>query len=77
MRSKGYSSWVRVSVCPISHISPLGCLFVLKSISRTQRATKVKTFSLKLLRSGDPALPLSTAILQAAIFSVEARMRMR
>ena len=57
MRSEGYSTWVcRVclSVCLLSHISPTERLFVLKTLSRTQRATKVKKFvaiCLKLLRS--------------------------
>ena len=43
-----------VCVCPLSHISPLGLLFVVKTLPRTQRATKVKkfvAFSLKMLRS--------------------------
>ena len=51
---------VCVSVCLLSHISPLERLFVLKTLSRTQRATKVKKFvgfSLKPLRCRDPALP--------------------
>ena len=41
------------------HISPMERLFVLKTLSRTQRATKVKNlwFSLKPLRCRDPALP--------------------
>ena len=50
---------VCVSVCLLSHISPLERLFVLKILSRTQRATEVKKyvgFSLKPLRCGDPAL---------------------
>ena len=54
MRSEGYSSWVGVSVCLLSHISPTERLFVLKTLSHTQRATKVKKFVgiyLKLLRS--------------------------
>ena len=45
-----------LSVC---HISPLEHLFVLKLMSRTQRATKVTKivgFSLKLLCCGGPAL---------------------
>ena len=45
---------VRVCVCPLSHISPLGLLFVVKTLPRTQRTTKVKkfvAFSLKMLRS--------------------------
>ena len=45
MRSEGYCSRsVCVSVCLLSHISPTEHLFVLKSLSRTQRATKVKKF---------------------------------
>ena len=47
-------------VCLLSHISPKERLFVLKTLSRTQRATKVKKFvgfSLKPLRCRDPALP--------------------
>ena len=54
MRSEGYNTWVCVSVCPLSHISPGERLFVLKTLSRTQRATKVKIFvgiCLKRLRS--------------------------
>ena len=45
---------VCVSVCLLSHISPTERLFVLKTLSRTQRATKVKKFvgiCLKRLRS--------------------------
>ena len=52
MRSEGYGSWVCLSVCRLSHISPLEHLFVLKSMSRIQRAMKVKKIvgiSLKLL----------------------------
>ena len=48
------------SVCLLSHISPMERLFVLKTLSRTQRATKVKKFvgfSLKPLRCRDPAPP--------------------
>ena len=60
MRSEGYCSWVCLSVCLLSHISPMERLFVLKTLSRTQRATKVKKFvgfSLKPLRCRDPSLP--------------------
>ena len=60
MRSEGYCSWVCLSVCLLSHISPMERLFVLKTLSRTQQATKVKIFvgfSLKPLRCRDPALP--------------------
>ena len=52
--------WVCLCVCLLSHISPMERLFVLKTLSRTQRATKVKRFvgfSLKPLRCRDPALP--------------------
>ena len=35
---------VCLSVCLLSHISPTEHLFVLKTLSRTQRATKVKKF---------------------------------
>ena len=52
--------WVCLCVCLLSHISPMERLFVLKTLSRTQRATKVKKFvgfSLKPLRCRDPALP--------------------
>ena len=45
---------VCVCVCLLSHISPTERLFVLKTLSRTQRATKVKKFvgiCLKRLRS--------------------------
>ena len=61
MRSEGYGSvCVCVCVCLLSSISPMERLFVLKTLSRTQRATKVKKvvgFSLKPLRCRDPALP--------------------
>ena len=45
---------VCLCVCLLSHISPKEHLFILKTLSRTQRATKVKTFvgiCLKLLGS--------------------------
>ena len=54
MRSKGYCSWIGLCV---SHIS-LERLFVLKMLSHTQRATKVKKFvgfSLKPSVAGDAA----------------------
>ena len=61
MRSEGYGSCrVCVSVCPLSHISPLGLLFAVKTLSRTQRAMKVKNFvafSLKPLRCRDGTIP--------------------
>ena len=62
MHSEGYCSClcVCVCVCPLIDISPLERLFVLKTIPRTQRTTKVKRFvwiSLKPLRCRDPALP--------------------
>ena len=63
---------VCLCVCLLSHISPLERLFVLKTLSRTQRATKVNTFvgfSLKPLRCRDPALPPSTAIRTVGHFS--------
>ena len=70
MRSEGYCSWVClcvcvcVCVCLLSNISPMERLFVLKTLSRTQRATKVKNFvgfSLKPLRCRDTALAHCTA----------------
>ena len=72
MRSEGYC----LCVCLLSHISPLERLFVLKTLSRTQRATKVKIFvgfSLKPLRCRDPALPplCGRAYVQSAIFPAE------
>ena len=55
MRSEGYCSWsVCLFVCLLSHISPMERLLVLKTLSRTQRETKVKKFvgiCLKRLRS--------------------------
>ena len=54
-------------------------LFVLKTLSRTQRATKVKIFvgfSLKPLRCRDPALPPSCGrAYSRAFFLLKARMR--
>ena len=54
---------VVMSVC--LSVTPLERLFVLKTLSHTQRATKVKKFvgfSLKPLRCRDPAFPPMTAI---------------
>ena len=51
---------VCLSVCPLSHISPPGLLFVLKTQPCTQLAMKVKkfvAFSLKLLLCQDRVLP--------------------
>ena len=51
---------VWVCVCLLSHISPLGRLFVLKILSRTQQATEVEKFveiSLKPLRCNYTPLP--------------------
>ena len=65
---------VGLSVCVLSHISPLERLFVLKFLSRTQQATKVKKFvgfSLKPLRCGDPALPPLKAIHTVGHFSAD------
>ena len=50
---------VCLSVCLLSHILPKERLFTLKTLSRTQRATKVKNivgFSLKPFRCRDTAL---------------------
>ena len=65
MRSEGYGSWVCLCVCLLSQISLLERLFVLKTLLRTQWATKVKKFvgfSLKPLHCRDPALPPLTAV---------------
>ena len=55
MRSEGYCSRsVCLCVCLLSHISPMKRLFVLKTLSCTQRETKVNKFvgiCLKGLRS--------------------------
>ena len=70
---------VCVCVCLLSHISPMERLFVLKTLSRTQRATKVKIFvgfSLKPLRCRDPALPpLRGRAYSRPFFLRKARMR--
>ena len=67
------------SVCPLSHISPMERLFVLKTLSRTQLATKVKKFvgfSLKPLHCRDPALPpLYGHAYSRPFFLRKARMR--
>ena len=70
---------VCVCVCLLSHISPMERLFVLKTLSRTKRATKVKIFvgfSLKPLRCRDPALPpLCGRAYSRPFFLRKARMR--
>ena len=38
----GQLGYCNLGLCLLSHISPLECLFVLKILSRTQRATEVK-----------------------------------
>ena len=67
------------SVCLLSHISPMERLFILKTLSCTQRATKVKIFvgfSLKPLRCRDPALPpLCGRAYSRPLFLLKARMR--
>ena len=63
-----------MSVCLLSQNSPPEHLFVLKILSRTQRATKVERFvgfSLKPLRCGDPALPPLKAIRSVGHFPAE------
>ena len=75
MRSEGYCSWVCVSVCLLSHVSPMERLFVLKTLSRTQQATKVKkncgVFSetTPLQRSSTPSIV--RPCVQSAIFPAE------
>ena len=63
----------------LGSISPMERLFVLKTLSRTQRATKVKKyvgFSLKLMRCRDPALPpLYGHAYSRPFFLRKARMR--
>ena len=70
---QGSRSWVCLSVCPSSHISPLEHLFVLKKLSRTQRAMEVKklwSFSetAPLQRSSTPSVEshVQSAILHHA-----------
>ena len=63
-----------VSVCLLSHISPLEHLFVLKILSHTQRATEVKKFVKfcpKLLHCRDPVLAPLKAIRTVGHFSAE------
>ena len=80
MRSEGYCSWVCLCVCLLSHISPLERLFVLKTLSRTQRATKVKKFvgvfseTAPLQRSSTPSVDGHTY--SRPFFLRKARMRM-
>ena len=70
MRSEGYCSWVCLCVCRFN-ISPLERLFILKTISRTQQATKVKKIvgiPLNPLCCRDPALPALCGRPPSAIF---------
>ena len=70
---------VGLSVCPLVNISLLERLFVLKTLSHTQRATKVKKyvgFSLKPLRCRDTALAAVPLPMQSAIFTPR-KTRMR
>ena len=65
---------VCLSVCLLSQNSPLERLFVLKILSRTQRAEEVKKyvgFSLKRLRCEDPAPSVVTAVCMVGHFSAE------
>ena len=70
---------VCLSVCRLSHISPLEHLFVLKLTTHTQRATKVKRIvgiSLKLLRCGNTPLPaLYGYLCSPPFYSVKMCMR--
>ena len=79
MRSEGYCSRpVCLSVCLLRQNSPLERLFVLKILSRTQRAKEVKKFvgfSLKPLRCEDPAPSVERPYVWSAIFLLKARMR--
>ena len=76
MRSEGYCS---LCVCLLSHISPLERLFVLKTLSRTQRATKVKNIcgvfseTAPLQRSSTPSVDGHTY--SRPFFLLKARMR--
>ena len=47
---------VAVFVCLLSHISPLGLLFVVKTLPHTHQAMKVKKVKLKLLHCGECSL---------------------
>ena len=51
MRSEGYCSCVCVSVCLLSHISPMERLLVPKTLLRTQRPRIFVIICLKRLRS--------------------------
>ena len=56
MRTRVGSVCLSVYICLLvclRHISPLERLFVLKRLSRNQRATKVKKIVVKMLRFGD------------------------
>ena len=71
-----------VCVCLLSHISPTECLFILKTLSRTQRATKVKkkicgVFSenAPLLRSSGVAVMFHTFRWPFFLHSKVVRMR--
>ena len=71
---EGYCSWVCLSVCLLSHISPLEGLFFLKILSLIQRTTNVKKFvgfSVKPLRCRDPVLPPLKAIRTVGHFPVD------
>ena len=59
---------VGLFVCLLVNISRLECLFVLKTLSHTQRAMKVKMISLKPLRCRDPALPTLYGNPSSAVF---------
>ena len=81
MHSEGYCSWVVcLSVCVyVSQHHMSEHLFIFKTLSHTQRATKIKIFvgfSLKPHRCRDPALPAWHGYLQSAIFTLQ-KMHMR
>ena len=69
---------VCLSVCLLSHVSPLERLFILKILSRTQWATEVKKFvkfSLKPLSYRDLAMLHWKSYIRSAIFLRKAHMR--